>query len=265
MIFGGYGRKAKQRGEVFFVCFECQRLNVFGLLENYGYAQLYGVRVAKYGSERFMACSHCQRGWDLDADQWHHALKVSKVLGLQADLSSRQLSQSALVLAEGAFPDLVPAVREVVADELAGGLDTIFQTLPEVADDRDLAASTLSLMSGGNMPLPAEPPPSKAVGPPIDALGLISGATPPNGGSPPPPPPPQASGAPAPPPTERKEAAHIDGRRSARPDGRGGRSEEEGAPVPGGRSLRGPRLGCATPERRHHPGRRAGAPSGACV
>jgi hypothetical protein len=168
VIFGGYGRKMKQRGEVYFICFECERLNVFGLLENYGYAQVYGVRVAKYKSERFMACSHCQRGWDLDQQQWTHALRVAKVLRVQPNLTPRQLAQSALVLAEGAFPDLSSSVREVLADELSDGLDDIFKVLPPADDDSPAAG--VDLASGKSAALEPEPASGLA--------GLMSGGRP---------------------------------------------------------------------------------------
>jgi len=65
VVFGGYGRKTKHRGDVYYVCLDCQALTVFGLVENYGYGQLYGVRIAKVGSNRYMLCAQCHSGYEL--------------------------------------------------------------------------------------------------------------------------------------------------------------------------------------------------------
>ena len=90
MIFGGYGKKRKHRGDVIYPCVECgDALSVHGLVETYGYGQLYGVRVAKVGTQRGMICSKCHRGWELTKPQWIAAMEISKGLKLSTDRRSR--------------------------------------------------------------------------------------------------------------------------------------------------------------------------------
>jgi hypothetical protein len=82
VIFGGHGRKVKTRGEVFFPCTDCAALNTFALVENYGYGQLYGVRLAKFKTNRYLVCAHCRDGYGLDKEQWDQALIIAR--GLKA-------------------------------------------------------------------------------------------------------------------------------------------------------------------------------------
>lgn len=120
MIFGGYGRKTKVRGEIFFPCFECGALNPFGLVENYGYGQVYGVRLAKYGTNRMMLCAHCQEGYGLEKQQWDHAMATSKSLrsrGLE-NLTMKEMAESAVQLAQVCFPDQAEDVRGVLWEQL---------------------------------------------------------------------------------------------------------------------------------------------------
>ena len=128
MIFGGYGKKTKHRGDVFYPCVECgDALSVHGLLESYGYGQLYGVRIAKVGTHRFMVCSKCQRGWELTKPQWDAAREIAS--GLRSvQISEVVAIRSAISLAERVFPDTAPAVRELLTD-----------TPQEVGDARVLA------------------------------------------------------------------------------------------------------------------------------
>lgn len=119
MIFGGYGRKSKVRGEVFFPCSRCSALNTFALLENYGYGQLYGVRLAKYKTDRFMLCSLCQDGYPLDKQQWEQAQLVAQ--GLKArghELPIEEMAQSAVELARKIYPDVADSVREMLWEQL---------------------------------------------------------------------------------------------------------------------------------------------------
>jgi hypothetical protein len=119
MIFGGYGRKTKVRGEVFFPCMKCEALNVFGLVENYGYGQLYGVRLAKFKTDRGMLCSQCQDGYGLEKDQWDQAMLVSKGLNARGyELSLREMAESAVELARKAFPEGADDVRGLLAEHL---------------------------------------------------------------------------------------------------------------------------------------------------
>jgi hypothetical protein len=124
MVFGGYGRKTKVRGEVFFPCMHCEALNVFGLVENYGYGQLYGLRLAKYKTNRLMLCSHCHDGYGLDKDQWGQAMLVSKKIKARANdysLSMREMAELAVWLAREIFPaDTAEHVRSLLAPQLGG-------------------------------------------------------------------------------------------------------------------------------------------------
>jgi Uncharacterised protein family UPF0547 len=133
MIFGGYGKKSKQRGEVFYPCVECgDALSVHGLIESYGYGQLYGVRIAKVGTHRFMVCSKCQRGWELTKPQWDAAKQISN--GLRSvQITGEVMVRSAIRLAERVFPDMAPAVRELFTE-----------TPQEVGDSRVLALAAPS-------------------------------------------------------------------------------------------------------------------------
>jgi hypothetical protein len=119
MIFGGYGRKSKVRGEVFFPCTRCDTLNAFGLVENYGYGQLYGVRVAKYKTNRAMLCSHCQDGYGLTKEQWAEAIAMSDSLKGRLDsMSASAMAASAVQLSRRIFPELTEDVRELLAEQL---------------------------------------------------------------------------------------------------------------------------------------------------
>jgi hypothetical protein len=104
VIFGGYGRKAKLRGEVFYPCTSCSELNTFGLVESYNYGQLYGVRLAKYKTQRAMMCSKCRSGYELDENQWKRAVLESKNLQpLLDDLTMKEMAQSAVMLGRTLF------------------------------------------------------------------------------------------------------------------------------------------------------------------
>lgn len=136
MIFGGYGRKAKSRGEVFFPCTRCTALNPFGLIENYGYGQLYGMRLAKYKTDRYLVCAHCQDGYGLDKQQWEQALLHAK--GLKArgyELTLKQMAESAVELSHKVFPDMADDVRALLWEQLedpeplAEGSDDLFEEL----------------------------------------------------------------------------------------------------------------------------------------
>jgi ribosomal protein L40E len=119
MIFGGYGRKSKLKGEVFFPCMRCEALNVFGLVENYGYGQLYGVRVAKFKTDRSMLCSQCQDGYGLEKGQWDQAMLVSQGLSARGyELSLKEMAESAVELARKVFPDAADDVRGLLAEQL---------------------------------------------------------------------------------------------------------------------------------------------------
>ena len=136
MIFGGYGKKTKRRGEVMYPCVECgDALSVHGLIESYGYGQLYGVRVAKVGTNRFMVCSKCQRGWELTKPQWNAAKEIAS--GLRSvELTEAVAIRSAISLAERVFPDMAPAVRELFTDTPQEVGDARVLALPSPGDDQ---------------------------------------------------------------------------------------------------------------------------------
>lgn len=120
MIFGGYGRKTKVRGEVFFPCLRCGALNAFGLVENYGYGQLYGVRLAKYGTDRMMLCAHCQEGYGLEKPQWDEAMVIAKALKSRGyeNLTMYEMAESAVDVARMCFPDMADDVRALLWEQL---------------------------------------------------------------------------------------------------------------------------------------------------
>lgn len=133
MIFGGYGKKSKTRGEVFFLCTDCNALNTFALVENYGYGQLYGVRVAKFKTNRYLLCSHCQNGFSIEKEQWDQAILVADGLKRRGyELTRQQMAESAVELARKAFPDAIPAFRALLWEQLG-------DTPPIDATDEDLA------------------------------------------------------------------------------------------------------------------------------
>ena len=118
MIFGGWGRKTKARGELIYPCLECERITPYALIENYGYAQLYGIRLAKRGTDRLMSCAECQRGWDLSKDQWNRAKLLAKELDdMPGDLSRAQMNQFIFRVADGIFPEQSDSIREIMSDE----------------------------------------------------------------------------------------------------------------------------------------------------
>jgi hypothetical protein len=132
MIFGGYGRKTKTRGEVFFPCTRCSALNPFALVENYGYGQLYGVRLAKYNSNRYLLCAYCRDGYNLDKAQWDQAMIHAQ--GLKArgyELTMKEMAESAVELSRRVFPDLTGDIRNLLWEQLGE------QKPLEAADDSD--------------------------------------------------------------------------------------------------------------------------------
>jgi uncharacterized protein UPF0547 len=145
MIFGGYGKKSKRRGEVFYPCVECgDALSLHGLIESYGYGQLYGVRIAKVGTHRFMVCSKCQRGWELTKPQWNAAKEISN--GLRSvQITEEVVVRSAITLAERVFPDMAFSVRELLTD-----------TPEEVGDPRVLGLPAPSEGDGGEVGSPSD-------------------------------------------------------------------------------------------------------------
>ena len=104
MIFGGYGKKRKHRGDVIYPCVECgDALSVHGLVETYGYGRLYGVRVAKVGTQRGMICSVPSRlGTDEAAVDGSHR-DVKEIEDVGADRRSR-CHASGDSLATACFP-----------------------------------------------------------------------------------------------------------------------------------------------------------------
>jgi hypothetical protein len=140
VIFGGHGRKSKVRGDVFFPCNDCAELNAFGLVENYGYGQLYGVRLAKFKTERAMMCSKCNRGYGLDKTQWDQAILASKRLDPQLkNLTIKDMAQSAVALGHTLFgAEMGETVRELLWEQL--GEEPPFE-LSEDGDDEPLALS----------------------------------------------------------------------------------------------------------------------------
>ena len=137
MIFGGYGKKRKHRGDVIYPCVECgDALSVHGLVETYGYGQLYGVRVAKVGTQRGMICSKCHRGWELTKPQWIAAMEISK--GLKSvQIDEAVATRAAISLADRVFPDMAPAVRELFTETPQEVGDTRVLALPSPASDSD--------------------------------------------------------------------------------------------------------------------------------
>jgi hypothetical protein len=110
LIFGGWGRKVKPRGEVFFICPSCRGLAVFGLFENYGYAQVYGVRIAKAGTKRLIVCSRCRAGYELSRANWDHAKAISAHTASVPDLRGGHIRTAVLALAAVLAPDQVDAI-----------------------------------------------------------------------------------------------------------------------------------------------------------
>jgi hypothetical protein len=120
VIFGGYGRKSKLHGEVFYPCTNCSGLNAFGLVESYNYGQLYGVRLAKYKTQRTMMCSKCRNGYELDKDQWERAALASENLKRVLDtLTMKEIAQSAVMLGHDLFgTEAGQSVRELLWHQL---------------------------------------------------------------------------------------------------------------------------------------------------
>jgi hypothetical protein len=94
LIFGGYGKKRKHRGDVFFPCKSCNTVNTFGLVESYGYGQLYGVRIAKVGTNRYMLCSHCRQGYNLTKEQWQQMMVLSREIKHRSHLLTEDVIAS---------------------------------------------------------------------------------------------------------------------------------------------------------------------------
>lgn len=61
IIWGG-GRKSKNPdlSAVPFWCGREEELRVFGVFENYRYGHIYGIRIAKWDTHRWMECGDCE-------------------------------------------------------------------------------------------------------------------------------------------------------------------------------------------------------------
>lgn len=140
MIFGGYGRKSKVRGEVFYPCTRCSALNTFALLEIYGYGQLYGVRLAKYKTDRYMVCSHCKDSYPLDKAQWEQARLVAGSLKSRGyELSLKEMAESAVELARKVHPDIADSVRKLLWEQL--------DELPPAGDGADTEQELIAALA----------------------------------------------------------------------------------------------------------------------
>ncbi len=119
MIFGGYGRKTKERGELIYLCYECGNVTHYRLIENYKYEHLYGVRVAKHGTQRMLVCKGCQRGWDLTKEQWNAGKGLAKELQqMPGRLTDEQVIGFCLRVANEMFPDQSPALRAMLLGDV---------------------------------------------------------------------------------------------------------------------------------------------------
>lgn len=118
MIFGGYGKKAKHRGDVFYPCASCtSTIATYGLVETYGYGQLYGVRIAKVGTHRFMVCSRCQSGRELTKDQWEAARIISRQIDSLRVITEQDAAACAIEVARRLFPAEAADVESIFAEE----------------------------------------------------------------------------------------------------------------------------------------------------
>jgi len=123
VFFGGYGRKTKERGELLFLCFECQDVTSHRLVENYAYEQLYGVRVTKHGTHRMLVCARCHHGWDLSKEQWDKGvLLAAELQRMPGRLTDEQVNGFCRLVAVELFPELVagdpPEAGSASADTL---------------------------------------------------------------------------------------------------------------------------------------------------
>jgi hypothetical protein len=163
LIFGGYGKKAKHRGDVFYPCASCvTTVATYGLVETYGYGQLYGVRIAKVGTHRFMVCSRCQSGRELTRDQWEAARIISRQIDSLRVITEQDAAACAIEVARRLFPaevadvqtlfieeprqlDPAPAAEStstpvVVGTETRGTADGEWKTCPDCAEEVRAAA-----------------------------------------------------------------------------------------------------------------------------
>jgi hypothetical protein len=85
------------------------------------------VRIAKVGTHRFLICSKCGQGWELSKPQWDGAKEIAS--GLRSvQITEAVAVRAAISLADRVFPDMAPAVRELLTN-----------TPQEVGDARVLA------------------------------------------------------------------------------------------------------------------------------
>jgi hypothetical protein len=72
---------------------------------NYGYGQLYGVRISKVGTNCYMLCSYCPRGYELTKEQWQTALTISNELRRRTHvLADADVGRCAVRVANSLFP-----------------------------------------------------------------------------------------------------------------------------------------------------------------
>jgi len=81
MIFlWGGGRKSKNPDEAFvpYACQRCNSLQNFAVLENYRYGHLYGIRIAKWDTNRWLECLECNYSLSIpDSDGFNAAKEIS--------------------------------------------------------------------------------------------------------------------------------------------------------------------------------------------
>lgn len=104
-LIWGSGSKNKNPEEAFvpYFCGRCDTFQNFAVLENYRYGHLYGVRIAKWNTTRWLQCLGCEGSIDIpDVEAFNAAKEISRswkpLIGTEPDMSKilRVCSQVAI-------------------------------------------------------------------------------------------------------------------------------------------------------------------------
>ncbi len=119
---GGIGSKTREHGGVIFVCFQCEQIRPFRILEHYGYAQAFGVRIDKHKVQYSLACASCEHGWELNRQQFEAAKRVERALDRidrKQGIGTEEIAAAVLTLGVEVIPetgDLRPLLQEALPD-----------------------------------------------------------------------------------------------------------------------------------------------------
>lgn len=124
VLFGGGAKSKNPDGAaVPYFCESCGSLRIFGLLENYRYGHVYGIRVAKWNTQRWLECLECRASLPIPDSQAFNEAKAISLRWNQINgdsLTEGQVYFTCGQVAESVLRDSQAAVSffDLVGDQL---------------------------------------------------------------------------------------------------------------------------------------------------